>query len=60
MSLVLKPLLNVTAEEKTAMSEEELIAFAEKNAKIQSENFKAMEDYAKVISRPMFIDFVIY
>ncbi len=47
MSLVLKPLLNVTAEEKTAMSEEELIAFAEKNAKIQSENFKAMEDYAK-------------
>ena len=47
MSLVLKPLLSVTAEEKAAMSEEQLIAFAEKNAAIQSENFKSMEDYAK-------------
>ena len=35
MGLVLKPLLSVTAEEKSAMSEEELIAFAEKNATIQ-------------------------
>ena len=47
MTLTLTPLLSVSAAEKSAMSDEELIQLSEKNAEIQASNFKAMEDHAK-------------
>lgn len=46
MTLVLKPLISVSAEEKSAMTDEQLIELSQKNDDIQASNLKAMQDHA--------------